>query len=332
LLLEQEVRAAEPQVWLTSTPAAPWQTSPDLIRSARTEGDFVVEIDNDGAAQLRFGDGELGRQPPAAMSFRARYRIGNGTAGNVGAESISRLVLGKTKLAGVSVTVRNPLPAKGGLNPEPVAEAKLLAPRYFRKTIERAIIGADYEEIAERNPKVQNASAELVWTGSWYEADVAIDPLAQAPAEQTLIMQIEGDLHRVRRIGHDLHVERARYVPLDLKLEVCALPHHERGHIRAALLELFSNRTLSGKRRGYFHPDNLSFGEGIYLSSLVAAGQKTPGVECVTVTRLQRLFEPSRGELAAGFLGLRNYEIAQLENDPNHPERGKLEIVVRGGR
>lgn len=331
-LLDQDVRLAAPEVWLVSNPAAPWETRADLIRSAQIDTHFVVEIDNDGVAHLRFGDGELGRQPPAGMSFSARYRIGNGSAGNVGAESISRLVLRETKLDGVSVTVRNPLPARGGTEPEPIAQAKLMAPRYFRKTIERAIIAADYEELAERNRKVQNASAELVWTGSWYEADVAIDPFSPGNSDEAVLKEIEGELHRYRRIGHDLHLERARYVPLNLKLEVCALPPYQRGHIRAALLELFSNRTLAGRRRGFFHPDELTFGKGIYLSELVAAGQKVPGVECVKVTRLQRLFETPNRELELGVLSLSNHEIAQLENDPNHPERGKLEIVVRGGR
>jgi hypothetical protein len=330
-LLEQDVYAAAPEVWLTSNPAAPWQTRADLIRSAPLDSDFVVEIDNDGVAHLRFGDGELGRQPPAGMSFSVRYRIGNGPEGNVGADSISRLVLAM-KLDGRSVTVRNPLPARGGRGPEPIAEAKLRAPHRFRKPIERAIIAADYEEIAERNPKVHNASAELVWTGSWYEADVAIDPLGGAEPGETFLEEIEGSLHPFRRIGHDLHVERARYVPLHLKLEVCALPHAQRAHIRAELLALFSNRVLAGGRRGFFHADNLTFGQAIHLSELVAAGQKVSGVECVKVTVLQRLFEASNREIELGVLSLSNHEIAQLENDPNYPERGKLEIVVRGGR
>jgi hypothetical protein len=34
---------------------------------------------------------------------------------------------------------------------------------------------------------------------------------------------------------------------------------------------------------GFFHPDNLTFGEGVYLSKLVAAAQAVPGVEGVTV-------------------------------------------------
>jgi hypothetical protein len=331
-LLAQDVRAALPQVALESNPAAAWSTRYDLVESFASDHHFVVEIDDDGVAHLRFGDGELGNQPPAGMSFAATYRTGNGTPGNVGAESISRLVLKKTKIDGGSIIIRNPLPASGGADPEPIAEAKLMAPRWFRKTIQRAITAPDYEEIAERNRKVQNASAALVWTGSWYEADVAIDPYGRETTDDALIEEIEGYLYNFRRIGHDLHIKPARYVPLDLKLEVCALPHYQRAHIRTELLEIFSNRVLSRGRKGFFHADNLTFGEGIYLSQIVAAGQKVAGLECVTVRRFHRLFESANYEIENGLLPLRNDEIAQLDNDPNYPERGKLEILVRGGR
>ncbi|HEU5238632.1 MAG TPA: hypothetical protein VFU37_15985, partial [Pyrinomonadaceae bacterium] len=173
-MLKQDVREALPQVWLKSVPDEPWDAHYDLIESAPNDAHFVVEIDNDGIAHLRFGDGELGFRPSAGMSFGATdptddstgdtlgaetipflgatYRIGNGTAGNVGAEAISRLVLRNTTLSGVSITVRNPLPAQGGTNAEPLAEAKLFAPHDFRdsKKIQRAIIADDYARITER--------------------------------------------------------------------------------------------------------------------------------------------------------------------------------------
>jgi hypothetical protein len=331
-LLDQEVRLALPQVWLASQPDKPWQTRYDLIAGGADDWQYVVEIDNDGVAHLRFGDGELGAQPPAGMEFTATYRVGNGTAGNVGAESISRLVLKNTRLSGVSVTVRNPLPARGGVEAEPIAEAKLYAPHTFRKHIQRAVIAEDYEEIAERNQKVQQASAALTWTGSWYKAEVAIDPVGRQPADEGLLADIKDHLELFRRIGHDVSVQPARYVPLEVKLEVCAQPTYERAHVKAALLDVFSARVLPGGKRGFFHSDNLTFGAGIYLSELIAAAQAVRGVESVAVTRFQRLFAAPNHELENGVLPLRVTEIAQLDNDPSFPERGKLEIQVRGGR
>jgi hypothetical protein len=331
-LIAQDEKEATPQVWLTSQPPEPWSVRYDLIESAPDDWQFVVEIDDAGTPHLRFGDGELGAQPPAGMSISATYRIGNGTSGNVGPESISRLVQQKTRLDGYSIVVRNPLPARGGVDPDPVDQAKAFAPHLFRKQIERAITAEDYQTIAERNSKVERASADLEWTGSWYEADVAIDPFGTEEPPKNLLVGIEMYLERFRRIGHDLAVLAARYVPLWLRMEVCALPYYERDHVKAALLEAFCNRVLPEGKLGFFHPDNLVFGEGIYLSRIIATAQAVPGVECVTVTKFQRLFSDPNYEIENGILPLATSEIAQLDNDPNFPERGRLEIVVGGGR
>lgn len=331
-LLTQDPRLAYPRVWITSEPVLDWQSRYDLIASGADDKHFVVEVDNFGQAHLRFGKGELGYQPAAGMTFEVIYRVGNGAAGNVGAESISRLVLKKTTISGVAIKVRNPLAARGGTEPEPVAEAKLFAPHSFRKLLQRAIIADDYQALAAHNLKLQRASGALTWTGSWYEADVAVDPLGREPATDALLAEIRTSLERYRRMGHDLAVSRAEYVPLLLTLEVCARPHYQAGHVKAALQDVFSNRILPGGKRGFFHPDNLTFGEGIYLSRIIAAAQAVTGVECVQVKKFQRLYESPNHEIANGVLPLRSSEIAQLDNDPNYPERGKLEIHIGGGR
>jgi len=331
-MLMQDPRQALAHVRVTSEPSYDWENRYDLIASGPDDKHFVVEIDNFGKAHLRFGNGELGFQPAAGTTFRVTYRAGNGIAGNVGAESITRLVTRKTTFTGVDIKVRNPLAARGGTEPEPMAEAKLFAPYAFRKKLQRAIIAGDYQSLAARNPKLQRASGELVWTGSWYEADVAVDPVGSETVSDALLKDIQTYLERYRRMGHDLHVEQAEYVPILLALEVCALPHYQPGHVKAALLDAFSNRVLPGGKRGFFHPDNLTFGEGIYLSKVIATAQAVAGVECVQVKKFQRLFEAANHEIDNGILPLRSAEIAQLDNDPNFPERGKLEIHVSGGR
>ncbi len=330
--IEQDVRAALPVVTLIDSTGATWTAAPDLLGSGPDDRQFVAEIDNDGVAHLRFGDGELGRAPTAGSTFHARYRVGGGVRGNVGAEAIARLVLLDTKLDGVSISVRNPLPAQGGTDPEPIAEAKLLAPRAFRKQLQRAITADDYASLAADNPALQRAAAQLVWNGSWYEAEVTVDPLGGKPPEAALIDAITGYLHPYRRIGHDLRVGPAALVPIKLTLDVCVRPGYDRGHVEAALLARFCSPPGAAGTAAFFDADNLSFGDAIYLSRIVAVAQAVTGVECATVTELRRLFEPPNRELETGLLPLGAQEIAQLDNDPNHPERGQLTLVMRGGR
>jgi predicted phage baseplate assembly protein len=287
-------------------------------------------MDNEGRAHLRFGDGDLGLLPEAGMRFIATYRIGNGPAGNVGADTIAILVSHKTTLSGLNLTPRNPLPAKGGTAPEPIAEAKLYAPGAFRKTLERAITANDYATLAKSQGNT--ARADLRWTGSWYEARVAIDPTGSEEANKTLLHAVKRGLYPYGRMGYDLAVQPATYVPLEIAMTICVMPHYLRGHVEAALLEVFSNRVLPNGHLGFFHPDNLTFGEGIYLSKLIAAAQSVAGVENVTVTTFQRFYQLPNQELENGILPLGALEIAQLDNDPSFPEHGNLRLDMRGGR
>lgn len=310
-----------------------WAPRRSLLESGPRERHFVAEMDDEGRAHLRFGDGENGRSPDPGERMRATYRIGNGPSGNVGADSV-RYVVFRNKFEGVEMTARNPLPARGGAAPESVVDVKAIAPGAVRKDLQRAVIAQDYATLAERGrpDKVQRAAANLNWAGSWYEMRTHVDPRGSEELAPALLSEVEGSLHRYRRIGHDLATAGARYVPLDVGLQVCVLPHYLRAHVRAALSEVFGNRALAGGKRGLFHPDNLTFGGSVFLSQLVAAAQSVEGVESVRVTRLQRLFEAPKGELESGVLSIGPLEVARLDNDPNYPEHGQLVLDLRGGR
>ena len=135
------------------------------------------------------------------------------------------------------------------------------------------------------------------------------------------------------RSGHDLRVALAQYVALDIEIRICVDPDYLRGHVKVALLKVFSNRMQTDRWLGFFHPDKLTFGEGIYLSQIVAAAQAVTGVASVTVNKLQRLYEENNEEaIESGVLLLGPLEVARLDNDPNIPENGKLFLDMRGGR
>jgi hypothetical protein len=51
----------------------------------------------------------------------------------------------------------------------------------------------------------------------------------------------------------------------------------------------------------------------------------------VDVTAFHRWREAPGTTLADGRIGLGRLEIARLDNDPNRPENGKLELVLKGG-
>jgi predicted phage baseplate assembly protein len=254
-----------------------WCPRLDLLSSGGGDRVFIAEVDDTGIATLRFGDGKLGRAPDGGSTLQAFYRVGNGLAGNVGAETISVFVFGNESTDAI-VRVRNPLPATGGIDPEPVSQAKRFAPVAFRDELERAITAADYAQIASAFPGVQRAAAILRWTGSGYFVRVSIDPLGSEVLTDELRDAIFENLQRYRRIGHDIEVVAATYVPLDLALTVCVLPNYLRGHVQAALLAVLGAGVLPDGTLGFFHPDNLTFGVSIAPSRIVALVQSVTGV------------------------------------------------------
>jgi len=338
-----------------------WSVKSDLLESGADDFDFVVEVDNDGYGHLRFGDGVCGRKPDAGMLFRAQYRVGNGKAGNVGAETITYIVLRNETISGAGIEPRNPMPACGGTDPEPIDDVKLFAPYAFQNQLERAITAGDYASIAEDNnrrlearaaveakdaavctatfTRLQQAKADLRWTGSWYTALVALDPMGSEAADNELIEEVKLYLEPFRRMGYDLMVSGADYISLRVSLTVCVLPNYLRGAVEKAVLDALGNHVLPDGTLGFFHPDNLSFGDGIYVSRLLATVQAIAGVQSVAVTELERfeISDPARDgdadELPPNWvLPLGPFEIAQLDNDPNFPENGVLLLDVRGGR
>ena len=338
-----------------------WSVQRDLLESGPNDLEFVVEMDNNGYGHVRFGDGVCGYQPDAGTLFRANYRVGNGTTGNVGAETITYIVLRQEKLGGVNLMPRNPLAATGGIDPEPIDEVKQFAPYAFRDQLERAITADDYASIAADNERrlearttleaekpaictapftrLQGAKADLRWTGSWYTALVALDPSDTEIADSELIEEVTLYLQPFRRMGYDLIVNGAEYVPLKVGITVCVLPNYLRGDVEGAVLAALGNGILPNGALGLFHPDNLTFGGGVYVSQLLATVQAIAGVQNVMVTELER-FEVSNpvsgsdpDELPPNWaLLLGPFEIAQLDNDPSFPEHGQLVLNMEGGR
>ena len=349
--LVQEVLDALPEVLLSSVLPGDaqgaaqhrWAPRQDLLGSGPDDRHFVVEIDDNRVAWLRFGDGECGRTPEAGEAFHAHYRVGNGTIGNVGAGSLTQLVFRDAFSSGSTLRVRNPMAAAGGTAPENVAEAKLRAPQAFRRRLERAVTAADYAAIVMRDfaSAVQRAAAVMRASGACVEVQVAIDAAGSAEPSEDLLHCIAVHLECYRRIGHDVRVAPARQVPLNVALHICVKPGYLRGHVKAALLAAFgtgrlpasSNRWLgTAPALGFFHPDALKLGEAVMAIRIVALAQGIEGVSGVVLDRFERLFEGPDGEIDNGVLPIGPLEVARLDNDPSFPENGQLTLNLEGGR
>lgn len=324
------IQEAMPEIVLTgvhNADVATWRPKRDLLNSEPDATEFVGEIETDGTTFLRFGDDRLGARPEPLTRFTATYRVGNGVSGNVGAESLVHIVTNLVEI----VEVRNPLPARGGVEAETIEDVRQRAPSAFR-TQERAVTPKDYVEVAERHPNVQRAAATFRWTGSWHTVFLTVDRQGGLVVDDAFKDDMRRYVERYRMAGYDLEVDGPRFVSLEIDMHICVKPDYFRSDVKAALLDVFSNGILPDGRRGVFHPDNFTFGQPVYLSPLYAAAQAVPGVASVLITLFQRQGKPDPKPLTAGILPMDRLEIARLDNDPNFAERGVFRVTMGGGK
>ena len=304
-----------------------WFPQRDLLGSGPFASEFVAEVEADGRAYLRFGDDRFGMRPAPGTRLTAKYRVGNGVRGNVGAEALGHVVSNDNGIVGV----RNPMPASGGVEPESIEHVRQSAPSAFR-TQQRAVTPEDYARIVERHPQVQRAAATVRWTGSWRTVFVTVDRLGGRMVDAEFEEEMRLYLDRFRMAGHDVELDNPRFVFLEVEMLVCVEPAYFRSDVKRVLLDVFSDRTFQDGQRGVFHPDNFTFGQPVYLSPLYAAAQAVEGVASVEITKLQRLGSESRRALEDGYLSVGRLEVARLDKDPNFPERGVFRLIVEGGK
>jgi predicted phage baseplate assembly protein len=303
----------------------PWFEEPSLLDSSANDPDFVVETDDTGRGVLRFGNGDLGRKLPKLANVVATYRVGNGTAGNVGYETLFVAPIGLP--AGVS-SVNNPLPAVGGIDPEDLAIVRRDAPQAFRRLQYRAVTIDDYAAAARRVPGVFDAAAYFRWTGSWLTVFVAVDPVGRLDLAPAVSDAVVAQLETYRQAGYDLEVRGPDYVPLDIALTVCVLPDY----FQADVMREVQMRLATMGSSGFFSPNQFTFGQSLYLSRLVAAVQDITGVKGVHATVFKKLFIPAGNELFDGLIRVGNLQIIRADNNPSRPENGRVVLTPEGGK
>jgi predicted phage baseplate assembly protein len=235
--------------------------------------------------------------------------------------------------------VRNPLPAVGGRDPETKQHARRTGPASFLTPLV-AVTTADYQAAAtalliDESAPIQRAKATFRWTGSWLTVTLAVDPRGTDMVRAALRQALLAHLDTRRLAGYDLELVPAVYVPIDLVVEFCTANGFRSADVEHELLLALSDDILRDGRRGAFHPDELTFGDRLFVSRLDAAILAVPGVASAEIVRLcrsrsPRAIEETIANLRRGYLQIGDDEIIRLDNDRNVPENGTLRLVAKG--
>jgi len=316
----------------------PWDEVPSLIHSlgSSENGDhFVVETDEDRRSIIRFGNGRNGRELPDRADVRCTYQYGLPLAGNVGLDTIAAFAAGTVQAnpPAPGITLRacwNPFDVTSGVEREPVEQIIRRVPEAYRHRQLRAVTLADYVARAEEVSGVSRASAVYAWTGSWRTVRVTIDPIGTTELSVSLRARVSAYLNAVRLIGEDLEIRAPQPVPLDINVVLCASAAVWPEDIQFVLEQEFSTGWTPDGRRGFFHPDDWTFGQPLHASQIIGRVLRVDGVEHTVSVAIRRWNSP----FAAGesLTQLAPNEIIQVMNDPDHREWGFTTFTVQGGR
>jgi len=118
-----------------------------FFASGSSDKIFEVIYDDDYKATVVFGDGSVGVSPDDTSNYYVFYRVGGGSRGNIGKDTINNTITGTINSIAVTVSITNISKGTGGANAETLAHAKRYAPLNFRRQ-DRLVTLEDYSVFA----------------------------------------------------------------------------------------------------------------------------------------------------------------------------------------
>jgi hypothetical protein len=247
-----------------------WTEVPELFGQASAAQVFSTRTTEDGKTLIQAGGNTYGTAfPTGSGNITATYRVGAGTAGRVGAASLTTLLDRLQGLAGVT----NPLPAEGGAEPETMDTIRQNAPRTVR-TFDRAVSLQDFQDLVTESGEVAKALATWVWDG--FAPAVHLTVSGADGGTFSDLTSLGATLANARDPNHRLLIDNYMKVPVRLEAKIWVDPSRSQADVVADALDTVLT-TLSF--------DALGLAEPLHLSMIYAVLQRSPGVVAADVTR-----------------------------------------------
>jgi hypothetical protein len=249
-----------------------WHSQESLLDSSPTSRDYVVEPDESGGTQVRFGDGRLGaRLPTGRENVRAEYRTGLGKAGNVKAGKINQLAGRPLGVKGVT----NPLAASGGSDAEGVDQIRANAPLAVA-ALDRLVSVRDYADFARNYAGIDKAAARRLECQGQPTVYVTIAGVDDIPilADSELLLNLKLAFELLGDPVQLVDVEPRELLIVFLSAGVRLLPDYEWISVAPVIADSLYDSFSFARRE---------LGQNVYLSDIQATIQSVEGVEYVDV-------------------------------------------------
>lgn len=251
-----------------------WPEAPRFTAPGPGERAYTVKLDENGSATVQFGDGTHGTRLPTGSNVEARYRVGLGTAGNVGAEQISMLLSRPPGLKAVT----NPVAASGGTDAEAGDEARRNAPLRVR-TLDRIVSLRDFEDFAAAFTGIGKAQAVWLWDGERRMVHLTVAGTGGAPLDPNaaLYRNLLAAIDSARPPYQPLRVSPGRDLRFGLTAGLWIAPEYAPERVLAA-----AGKALAAA----FGFAARAFGQPVTGSEVLAALQGVAGVVGADLDRL----------------------------------------------
>jgi len=265
-----------------------WIEAPTLYGQGPSQQVFATLNQADGTTDVFFGDGIEGATLPTGMNnIVATYRIGSGSAGNVGAGAISTILDRPVGVNGVN----NAQAATGGHDAQTNDGIRANAPQTVL-TLGRAVSLADYQNFAATFAGIAKASAIWIPSGTTkgvFLTVAGVDGAALPPGNPTL----QNLVTALRNYGNPMipiHAQTFLETLFGLTADLKYDPAYDQAAVQTQVLQTLSNS---------YGFANRTFGQGVSVDEIAAVIQAVPGVIAVNVKSLYVVATSAAGDLAS---------------------------------
>jgi len=292
-----------------------WQQVDDFDASSEDDRHYVLDPE---AGTVQFGDGVRGLAPQIGQRVRAAgYRYGGGSAGNLAAKTLSKIAI-------ANVTASNPLPTRGGADPETVAAGLDRVPGELRRH-DRAVTASDFRELALETPGVTLGRAEclplfypklpdieaagVVSVVVWPHDDPK-HPAAPVP-DRTTLSTVCAWLDTRRLVTTELYVIEPTYHQVAVAIGVVTLPGYGVDAVRR-WVELVVRQYLAPLPPYGPAGGGWPLGRNVLAPEIVAAALQVEGVDYVQDCRIAESTDGGATWTEGSPIALAAYEVVEL--------------------
>lgn len=275
-----------------------WSQVQHIMDYNPTDTVYTVTSDEDNVVSINFGDGVSGVIPTIYSEIRAKYIVGGGMIGNIGAATVDTLEyvvgLSESQITALqnSITITNELAAIGGSDPETNDQIRVAAPASLR-ALNRAVSIQDFKDLALSVTGVGKAGATAaVWTSvTLYIApsrtaedsdqSPGLDEVGDPTVEWTnLQTNVEDFLQDKTLIGTTVTVQPPTYVDCVLEIQYTKLAQYTTAEVELNIKQMIVSAY------GYV---NLNFEQTIYPQDIEYSLQQTLGIKTAKLLALHRV-------------------------------------------